>query len=736
MSDVQATLQFLATVELLGLAAWPLTGRILGSFPDRGWAFSKTIGILLTTWACWIVSALHLVSFQRAHTAIVVTLLGGLCWAWKARAGFLAKMRIEMKRDLIGPGHSAHLIIGEILFVATFLGWTYLRSRAPQINGLEKFMDYGFMLSALKTQYFPPLDHFLGGESINYYYLGHVIAAVLVQLSGVTPGAGFNLQMSSIFGLGVAGSFAIGSALYQLVDGEAGERSRARSLMAGLMSATIVMFLGNLHYLVVGSFHGGRYWFPEATRFIPDTIHEFPFYSFIVNDLHAHVSDIPTALLNIALGLLTYQVLSSATSTTSSSPRLSPRLAPLLSREFALIFVAAAFSVGSCYAVNTWDLGIYLFLFGCIFWSANARAHGLKTGGSLARNLFSAEVLVATALESVGLMLLAVLLFLPHWLAMRPPAKGVAMVPLGSRSPPMHLLVVWGIQVYLVAAYLLWRRSAQRRVSETTPIQPNHFGYPELLLVVAAMLIAVPELIYVKDIFPSHPRANTMFKFAYQAWIALGLVAGMSVPLVWNAARRSWRSWTFWFRPVAALLIAGGVAYSVKAVAQAFSPAPNRRGVDGTEFLDRVLPADAAAIRWMNENLSGQPTIVESVGESYSLHARVATFTGFPTVLGWPDHESLWRDSLEAPMRPTTRLQRRTGQPDTLEQRREDVWLLYLTPSAKRAREILDKYDVAYVYLGDLERLAYPKLKEEKFWEIAKAVVYDRNGVRVFKVRD
>ncbi|NCO55781.1 MAG: hypothetical protein GW876_10350, partial [Bacteroidetes bacterium] len=73
----------------------------------------------------------------------------------------------------------------EILFIGVSAIWTIVRGYAPDINGLEKFMDYGFMLSILKTEYFPPLDHFLARETINYYYYGHYLAAFITKLSQV-----------------------------------------------------------------------------------------------------------------------------------------------------------------------------------------------------------------------------------------------------------------------------------------------------------------------------------------------------------------------------------------------------------------------------------------------------------------------------------------------------------------------------------------------------------------------
>jgi len=41
-------------IEILGLAALPLTYRLFKNLPDRGYAFAKPMGILLTSYVLWI----------------------------------------------------------------------------------------------------------------------------------------------------------------------------------------------------------------------------------------------------------------------------------------------------------------------------------------------------------------------------------------------------------------------------------------------------------------------------------------------------------------------------------------------------------------------------------------------------------------------------------------------------------------------------------------------------------
>ena len=189
------------------------------------------------------------------------------------------------------------------------------------------------------------------------------------------------------------------------------------------------------------------------------------------------------------------------------------------------------------------------------------------------------------------------------------------------------------------------------------------------------------------------------------------------------------------YKAVTVVLIFAGVACSLKANAQ-YTSARNtpQRTLDGAAFLATMLPGDAKAIQWINANIPGQPTILEAVGESYQMLGRIATFTGLPAVLAWPTHEWLWRGSPNKPILPLSRLQRQTGEPDTLDLRRADVRTIYETEDVAQARALLDKYQVEFVYIGGPEVVRYPALKEAKFRAIAGDPIYRGLGVRIYKI--
>jgi len=200
-------------------------------------------------------------------------------------------------------------------------------------------------------------------------------------------------------------------------------------------------------------------------------------------------------------------------------------------------------------------------------------------------------------------------------------------------------------------------------------------------------------------------RINTIFKFYYQAW------------LLWAIGGCLWqrRAADFAVTPLGDALPgwvgdgpAGGLTYTTLSVCprrMAFAPSRDSRSM-ALPYLDRQYPDDAAAARWLWTAAPG--VVAESVGGSYSEYARVATWSGLPNVLGWPGHESQWR-----------------GGAREMGSRQADLERLYCTRSWEEAQQILRKYNIRYVYIGNLERSSNAPnqgscpsgLSEDKFWQ-------------------
>ncbi len=250
-----------------------------------------------------------------------------------------------------------------------------------------------------------------------------------------------------------------------------------------------------------------------------------------------------------------------------------------------------------------------------------------------------------------------------------------------------------------------------------------------LLITLSAMLILVPEFIYAKDIYPAHYRANTMFKLVFQAFIMLQLVSSYAILRLVSGLRKSLAKGVFLLLTFVMLFFV--LTYPYHSVMSYYSGLRVYQGINGITYLKNLYPTDFAAIEWINQNIKGQPVILEAQGDSYTDYARVSTNTGLPTVLGWTVHEWLWRGEYDYPPDDSKKLSDTT--PYYPAPRIGDVQLMYESEDLEQTKNLLKKYNVEYVFLGDLERQKYPNLNEQK-WEQLGKVVYENNQTRIIKL--
>ncbi|HMO17846.1 MAG TPA: DUF2298 domain-containing protein [Oligoflexia bacterium] len=723
------TLKYIIITHIFAIIAWPVASRLFQSFPDRGWVFSKIIGLTLSAWVVWFVVSLRLISFSGYAFIMFPLILFILTWgigsSWsRSRVKIMAR---DMVGLFFGKNKNSFSIFSEVLFLLAVFCWIEVRSHHPSINGLEKFMDYGFLLSSYKSEYFPPLDHFFAGETVNIYYFTHYLAAFISRITFVEPQISFNLQTTLVLAFAVSGAFSISSAIaggLGLADG--------RAKIAGVLGAIMMPLAGNLHYMFYRLVRFINltfdtkfdlflksempYHYPAATRYIPFTIHEFPLYSFVVNDLHAHLSNIPLALLLVALFYSAF---------------ISIYKGLDFSKSF-IHFVSLSFFIGLCYPSNAWDYAIYLLLFGFSTWTVFA----LIKSGELPFSYFDPGVLIKTGIISALALVFSILPFLPFWISLSPPAKGIGMVPAGGGSAMYQLIIIWFLHLYFLICYFYYSgvhdgKNESGKVSSDIELTHN---FIRLVLLFSLLLIIIPEIIYIKDIYPGHIRANTMFKLGFQAWILMSICLAPVIVYIWNLLSKVRKKTRFLYISITVALFLFSLYYSGIAIYNGSFLARPRESLDGMNFIKNIDADDHSVISWMNKNISGQPIIVEGVGDSYSYYGRVSTFTGFPTVVGWPVHEWLWRGSIDQSVKPVSRLEKLTGIPDTVNRRVDDVKKFYETASVNEAKEFIKKYGVRYVYIGNHERNKYPGLNDQKLSEIAN-IVFSSGKSKLFKVK-
>lgn len=767
MSD--ALIWWLA-VQLFGAAALPLTLTIFTRLPDRGVFFARAVGLLVPAYATWVLASLHVLPYARISTPAFAALL------FVASVGALRLRKVAWWSELVTlwRRRRAYLLTGEVLFALLFAGWCWLRAYTPDIVGTEKFMDMAFINAINRSQFFPPYDPWLSGATINYYYLGHLIMASLIRATGVAPTVGFVVSIPMLAALTGTSVYSIAGNLVFLSRGGA---EQAPATLAGLAAATLCTVLGNLAGALQILQKPGppldfNWWDPS--RVIPRTINEFPFFSFLLADLHAHVMVVPFGLLVAALSLelsLTPRrellwwrprakrvAIGTAEVTAAAGPgvREHPvggrgrrgvslgivaRPVPLAAFASAgrgqVLFVSSAVAVGSLYALNGWDYPTYALV---LVLPLLARA-------VVPRDEHERLPAVPLLGWCSGVALASLVAVSPFLATYRPPTGGLGLV--GDRTAIGPFLVVYGLSVVLVGTWLLASlvrdaRPGRRelvigvsvvlfmamllapgrldvlglslmagllavevlgRVRAGTPA-----GYVAGLILVVALLLAAEEVVYLRDAFRGSPdyRMNTVFKFGYVAWLLLSIAGAYSLSdrrrLLARDVRAAWLA-------LVALLVAAGLVYPALGSYSKSQGFANLAGLDGLSYLRLAAPGDEAAIRWL-QTVPGRPVILEAVGGEYTNFARVSTYTGLPTVLGWAGHEAQWgHDSA---------------------QRAADVATLYTTEDRGLARNLLSRYGVRYVVIGTLERQTYTT-GLAKFAQMGR-VVFDAAGTRVVDV--
>jgi uncharacterized membrane protein len=679
---------------VMGVAAMPLTGRLFRRFQDRGWMFSKVTAIAVSGFLTWFLVAVKIIKFTTG-TCIVVTLVCAaaslILYCREQKAGF----------ECIPFAHLDLVYAEELLFFAAFLLWTYFAGFHPAAYGTEKFMDYGFMEAMMRSKTLPATDLWYSQGKINYYYGGQYFAVFLTKLSGAKVELTYNLMRTFVAGLAFAMPFSL---VHQMVTdrlGKTGSRwKKALPSVTGILAGISVSIAGNMHYVVYGQIipfirklkgeEVSSYWFPDATRYIgfnPDvedkTIHEFPCYSFVLGDLHAHVVDIMFVLL--LLGLL-YAWMKKVRTAELSRESMSRRLfwkKQLLMPQL----LAAGALLGMFHWTNYWDFVIY-FVVTC--------------GAALFMNIIGQKgrskwVLGVTAAQAAEVLILATVIILPFTLQFDTSnmVQGIALAK--HHSLPHQLLVLWGLPGVLTILFVVSLLIEKLRGAEQKSLYHllTSIRLPDLFAVLLGLcaigLVLIPELVYVRDIYENrNARANTMFKLTYQAYIMFGMTMIYVIFRLLVICRN---------RLLKVLAVIGlfffvwTCGYFGNSVHSWFGEVwkPSQyKGLNATAFLETDFPEDVNGIRWLKENISDAPVVLEANGDSYSEYERVSAMTGLPTIMGWYVHEWLWRGNLS-----------------DLNAKIEEIQEIYTSTDEARVKELLEEYNVSYIFVGSCERNKY-----------------------------
>ena len=708
-NDIISILTWWLSIFGLSLLSLPFIFSVFSKFWDKGYIFAKTFSLIIITYFTLILGVFKILPFNNLGLSILLIVFLGLDILFLVRHRNYRNFFTTIKQNKVT------FFLEELLFLLILIAWSLVRGFAPDIEGLEKYMDWGFVNTALRSNFWPPIDMWFSGETINYYYFGHLIFALITKISGVISSVGYNLSIATVCSLTFASAFSLVSNItYLSFDKKSKQVSRpvkggARGgfgliIIAGLISAFLLTFGGNLHTVfkiaknnyIQNSNHLvftktaltksiSSYWYPDATRFIghdPDTqdktIHEFPLYSFVVADLHGHMNDIFIVIFFLSFLFVSFY------KNKNKSDNLVAAISGLV--------------LSICYMTNAWDFAVYGLILAIFTFLINYQQGGVKS-------------LIKTILNGLLVIVFWYIFSYPFSLKFVPMMEGIKIS--DGHSPFYQLFVLYGgfwlicLPFVIKIIQLLFQKQLKK-------INYSHLFVFSLILT-ATILIIIPELIYIKDIYIyEHRRANTMFKLVYQAFMLYSLASGYILVHSQTLFKSIFKNF---YKIIFTLIFTVHLIYPYFAIKSYYGDLKKYKGLDGFKYLENLYPDNYQAILWINKNISGQPVMLEAPGDSYTTFNQVSSATGLPTIQGWIVHEWLWRGGYDAPAA-----------------RQKDVNTIYESTDLSEIKSLLDKYQVRYIFVGAKEYEKYETLDPQKFENLGAKVIFQSGQTAIYQL--
>ncbi|MFW6447932.1 MAG: DUF2298 domain-containing protein [Halobacteriota archaeon] len=725
-----ALLTWALACVVLALLGAPLAAAVFEPLSGRGGAFAVHLSLVVIGLVTFWVGRL---AYGLGALAVAMLVLGGV-------AALLFVRGVRPDWPAVAEGTVA-LLVG-------FLGAVWVRATDPTITpaGGEQFLHFGLLKAVGRADALPPEDMWFAGEPVRYYYGGHTIVDQLARLTATDARLAYNLGLALCFGLAVAAAYGLVGELARArgrsgrVGGVlgagalvlAGPLTTPVRLLIGALPTDLAVRYGGFAFAAIrdtqsiperiadqGTLQGWFWWYDRYV--IDNALLEFPSYALLKGDLHGHVTTIPFMALVAAIGYAYYR--------TPTDARW---------RRRAIVVGVLPAVAGFVGWMNAWSLpgaaGIaWLAVTLAPSHPATLVPERLERSlrGETPAGAEAGRLAVGTA---VGLVvgLLGIAWIAPFVLFELPTNEGVGFLP--ERSPLAQQVLHWGAFFALFALLVglaAWRHlggDARRwaalaggsvgaavlawvvgfaALAVALPLLvvswwlvrvDDRLGYTGVLIVGGLGLVLAMELVYADVWPPDQQRWNTTYKVSMQAWILCALAAGAILADIGGVAFERLRTRVD-AAPVVGLLLVGALV-----AAMAVFPALGVAGavydhatddhrppasIDGFDGHERWRAPEMTAVRWLDDR-DDTPVVLEAPGErAYSWVNPASTLTGLPTVVGW-SHQQGYRGV------------------GPYQARVEDVDAIYDpdTPDATVV-DLLDQYDVRYVWVGEAERDRY-----------------------------
>ncbi len=775
-------------IFILGLAVYPLVRIAMPGLADKGYPLSRALGLVLFGYLAWMAGSVG-IPYTRTTIAIVfgLILLLGAALAYYQRDELREEWKTKKK----------YFLLIEATFLAFFFIDLLIRLGNPDLwhpaKGGERPMDFSYFNAVIKSTSFPPYDPWFAGGYINYYYYGFVLVGTPVKLLGIVPSIAYNFILPTLFAIVGICAFSIGWNLLQkdeggrMKDEESSEHNSSfiihpSSLISGFSASALTILLGNLGTIQTiynrmqnlgaeGAFDwestfgqrvrwathglgmiirgegtlpiGPGDWYWDPSRVVPpgggNEITEFPLFTFLYSDLHAHMIVMPLALLAISWAL----------SVVMARSRWKNQAHPASEAWMtALGYIIGGLIIGAVFPTNLSDTYTYLLI--GIAAVAYSVWRYVETESLMKRIVWTGGAVVA-------LFALSRLLYLPYRIAYY---QGYSALDpwKGPFTPISSYLTMWGVFLFIIVAWMVWETRewmASTPASSLRKLKPFQVLIEGALIVFAFMLlllqynqssttyggvavswIALPIAAWagVLMVRPNMPdakrfvlfligtallitivvevlvvvgdigRQNTIFKFYLQSWFMLAVSAAAAFTWTIPSFFKWLPGWRAFWQIAMILLISGAAMYTVTATSGKIK---DRWIIEAPHTLDSMtymqyasyddfgqrleLGEDYRAIRWMQDNVQGSPVIVEANCPEYRWCTRFTIYTGLPGVVGWNWHQRQQR------VLTSTQVEARVAQ----------VGDFYNSIDPQTIQTFLKTYDVKYIIVGQLERAMY-----------------------------
>lgn len=486
MSDILHFLSWYLIITVTGLAALPIGFRFFSRLPGRGFALARPLGLLIWGFVFWLLASLGVLQNDLGGVIVAFGVLVAFA-IWAGKGGKFSELTGWLKQNL------RLVLTTEGLFFAAFLLWTLVRGMNPDAAYTEKPMELAFINAILRSPNFPPVDPWLSGYAISYYYFGYVLIAMLTRVSGAASAVAFNLSASLWFALTAAALYGI---VYDLV--MAWQQRGGNPTSAGTQKiARTAGFLGPLFVLIASTYEGlleflhagGVFWHQGADgtftskfwswlsisdlneapvppfNWIPsrgsgwlwwrgsrvlqdlsmtnkhiEVIDEFPFFSYLLSDLHPHVLAMPFALLAISVSLNLFL----------GANQFLGQFRNIQAWVKNWTFWLTALILGSLAFINTWDFPIYVGLF-CFTWAyIRYQYNGWKW-----------KVFLEFIKNGLILGISGVVLFLPFYIGFASQAGGI-LPSLEYMTKGIHFWILFGVLLIPIVWWLIHKIRQQK----------------------------------------------------------------------------------------------------------------------------------------------------------------------------------------------------------------------------------------------------------------------------------